>query len=182
MIKVRWRRTREKVRQILEDLDDKGIVYPPVPLDRIAKDMGIEVRYKPADGDISAFIARKDGRIVIGINTRQHPNRQRFSLAHELGHAALHQGRALYVDRVPKFRDSYSSTGKDPEEVEANHFASELLMPEAALRRDVETMGSELSDDEFIERLAECYKVSVQAMTIRLQSLKLLPASLEPEK
>ena len=52
---------------------------------------------------------------------------------------------------------------------EANAFAMELLMPENWLRRDVAKMGGiDIEDDKKVKKLAERYKVSVQAMTVRL--------------
>ena len=52
---------------------------------------------------------------------------------------------------------------------EANAFAMELLMPEAWLRRDVAKMGGiDIEDDKKVKKLAERYRVSVQAMTLRL--------------
>ena len=62
------------------------------------------------------------------------------------------------------------------EEVEANVFASELLMPEFLLREDLE--GCESLDmldedlvDELVVELAQKYEVSRQALLIRLGRL-----------
>ena len=62
--------------------------------------------------------------------------RQRFTIAHELGHRALHPGRELILD-VPvrvNLRDKTSSMASDIEEIEANAFAATLLMPEQMIR------------------------------------------------
>ncbi|MEW6229875.1 MAG: ImmA/IrrE family metallo-endopeptidase, partial [Bacillota bacterium] len=70
---------------------------------------------------------------------------------------------------VRRFRDDTSALGVDQDEISANRFAAELLMPEEFLARDVD----ELSDDlEWaITYLAQRYRVSEQAMTIRLMKL-----------
>ncbi len=63
--------------------------------------------------------------------------RQRFTIAHELGHFFLHRASStVFVDAAPIFfRDESSSNGSQREEIEANAFAAELLMPEDAIRQ-----------------------------------------------
>lgn len=56
-------------------------------------------------------------------------------------------------------------------EIEATHFAMELLMPEQWLRADLEGKVVDLENDEMIKRLAKRYKVSEQLMTIRIAQL-----------
>lgn len=51
------------------------------------------VRHHFDDGDISGMLYRDDTRTVIGLNSTQSPTRQRFTVAHELGHLKLHPGR-----------------------------------------------------------------------------------------
>jgi Zn-dependent peptidase ImmA (M78 family) len=168
--KVNWRKPLKVARVLLDEMD---IRQPPVPVNEIARHMGADVRYKPAERDICGFIARQDdGSTVIGINTFHHANRQRFTLAHELGHLSLHTTKRLYVDHVPKFRDVKSSQAVDPEEIEANLFAAELLMPEDMLRRDIQSMRDDLNANEAIDRLAKRYQVSPEAMRARLERLK----------
>ncbi len=62
----------------------------------------------------------------IYVNEFDSPTRQRFTIAHELGHLALHKEQGNIVD----FRDSiFNKNIFDPKETEANIFAAELLMP-----------------------------------------------------
>ena len=51
-------------------------------------------------------------------------------------------------------RDDVSSQGIDPREIEANAFASELLMPQEYLIQACDTDGLDLEDDAAVERLA----------------------------
>lgn len=70
----------------------------------------------------------KHGRAIVSINsTIEFPQKRRFVLAHELGHIILHsEYEASFTDD-----DSTLEAYKNgPQEVEANDFASELLMPE----------------------------------------------------
>src|SRR6185312_11744791 len=100
----------------------------------IIKARGIVLQYAPLDEDLSGMAYVKDGVGIIGLNALHHPNRQRFSAAHELAHHELHAdilSRAVHVDKGFQvlLRDDVSSLGIEPREIEANAFASELLMP-----------------------------------------------------
>ena len=159
--------------EVVELLQRNNITEAPVDVERVAKSVHIAVRRTPSEDDISGFLLRQAGQAIIGVNTLHHPNRQRFTIAHELGHFVLHQHDEVHIDRaVVKLRDRTSSKGEDPEEVEANGFAAELLMPEQFLTRDLARLTfTDLLDDRGMQRLAKQYQVSVQAMTNRLVSL-----------
>jgi Zn-dependent peptidase ImmA (M78 family) len=71
-----------------------------------------------------------------------------------------------------KRRDERSSDGTDVEEKEANFFAAELLMPASFIEKDIAAgRGTSLSNEAVIESLADQYKVSTQALIIRLAYL-----------
>lgn len=73
------------------------------------------------------------GKGTIGFNPTESKTRQRFTIAHELGHFELHkQDSGLFVDKEFKmlFRDQNSSSGEIRKEQEANAFAAAILMPE----------------------------------------------------
>jgi len=136
------------------------------------------VRRTPSDDDISGFLLRNSGgQAIIGVNTLHHPNRQRFTIAHEIGHCVLNHQSELHIDRaVVKLRDHASNKGEDPDEVEANGFAAELLMPAEFLSDDLRKLTlTDLLDDRKMQQIAKKYQVSVQAMTNRLVSLGYLP-------
>src|SRR5437870_1438636 len=63
----------------------------PSPIGRIAKQLGAHIHYYPFDEEISGMIHIRDGEPIIGVNPLRHPHRQRFSVAHELGHLQLHR-------------------------------------------------------------------------------------------
>jgi Zn-dependent peptidase ImmA (M78 family) len=117
-----------------------------------------------------------DGRGVIGVDDKHHPNRQRFSIAHELGHFLLHpETGSVFMDRSPVlFRDGRSSEGVNQQETDANAFAAELLMPEVDLRAQWDVRPVDAFDDMSVRRLAACFGVSAQALTIRLTNLDLV--------
>lgn len=146
---------------------------PPVPVEQIARSKGVTIRKAEVEQKVSGFLYRNAarGKAVIGVNSAQHPNRQRFTIAHELGHLLLHAGDDVHVDAV-KLRDDESAKGTDLEEIESNLFAAELLMPIQFLKRDLDRFGMlHLLDEEKVARLAGVYKVSTQAMAVRLSHL-----------
>lgn len=164
--------------EVAELLQKSNITEAPVNVERVATGLNIAVRRTPSEDDISGFLLRHPGgQAIIGVNTLHHPNRQRFTIAHEIGHFVLHQHDQVHVDRaIVKLRDRASSKGEDPEEIEANGFAAELLMPEEFLRSDLARLTfTDLLDDRRMQQLAKQFQVSVQAMTNRLVSLGYLP-------
>ena len=73
---------------------------------------------------------------------------------------------------MTNFRNDLSKKGTNVEEVEANLFAAELLMPRRLLARDLEQIHAvDILDDEFFSRLAQSYNVSTQALLLRLINL-----------
>ncbi len=101
----------------------------PVPMFQLCKQMGIAVKYD--DGQLaegSSGMAVKKGRKYIVIVRRDEPpQRQRFTIAHELGHILVGDvGRFKLVNREPSPMDN-------PIEKRANVFASRLLAPACVL-------------------------------------------------
>jgi Zn-dependent peptidase ImmA (M78 family) len=181
-------RRRNYIRAKVESLlHESGVTEPEVPVEKIARRHGIEIRSQPIDEEgVSGFLARRPGQAaIIGVNSNQPEKRRRFTVAHELGHFFLHgeQGQQeVHVDRTHQFsvklRSPASSRGDDIEEVEANLFAAELLMPTRFIEHDFARQSIDLSDDdEAAAALAERYGVSTQAMSIRLAYLGLINAT-----
>jgi Zn-dependent peptidase ImmA (M78 family) len=157
---------RETARSVLKK---HGITSAPVPVDRIARKLGVRVQFAPLDNDLSGMAHIRDGIVVVGVNSLHAPNRQRFTLAHELGHVVLHRlilEGAVHVDRV-LLRDRNSSTGTDQQEIEANAFASELLMPTEILETVLGGRQVILDDDDEVAALARKFRVSESAMRFR---------------
>ena len=152
------------------------VTKPPVPVEKIAALLKAEVVMQPfhGQGEVSGVVYRnKDGTAIIGVNSSHPPQRQRFTIAHEIGHLLLHVDEDLHVDRnFPiGLRSGRSTESTDVNEVEANQFAAALLMPADLLARDIQPfMGKDVLFA--INRLAKKYEVSEQAMSIRLSALR----------
>lgn len=171
---------RQIERRVKELLDEAGIRTAPVDPVALAERLGVEVRPEIAADDVSGGLYHIEGGAVIGVNASHHPNRQRFTVAHELGHWILHD-QADFVDhgyvmdgtraKTPRFmRNQLSSEAVDVKEMEANAFAASLLMPRAFLAKAVRDLQLPVRSEE-VENLARQFKVSQQAMTFRLQNL-----------
>lgn len=173
---------RVEIRQLVEEILAKNnIVEPTIDVEHIAEYAGLDVNHAKLEDELSGFLVvhRKQG--TIAVNSAHHPNRQRFTIAHELGHYFLHsrndQDENVFIDKKVFHRGKAASEGTIRMEIEANRFAAELLMPRFMMKTAVADEGGDidLEDIETIENLAERFGVSTQALTYRLTDLNMLP-------
>lgn len=150
-----------------------NVQQAPVEVQSIAEQEGAEVVFEELGNDVSGMLVLRDGASIIAVNALHHPNRQRFTLAHELAHLKLHpHNPTVYVDDLMvHFRGNPFRRGPTREEAEANTFAATLLMPEDLLATDLDGKVIDASDDSAVRALAQRYRVSQQALTIRLSDL-----------
>lgn len=145
----------------------------PLPVEQLVQSQGLELAMLPeSDDDLSGFFFREGERRVIGVNATHPSVRQRFTIAHELGHFVLHDSEGLHLDQAFKFRDRSSALAIDPQEIDANRFAAELLMPEDEVLEAVRSGDLDLNDNQAVRRLARHFGVSQQALMIRLATLR----------
>ena len=169
---------REKIRKRVESLlRVHDVLAPPVPVEKIAKALGVKVHRVPFEEDLSGMIYMDGETPIIGVNARHHVNRRRFTVAHELGHLMLHRntlaGRVHVDRRFPVLmRDATSASGLDSREIEANQFAAELLMPKSFLVLEIRRKKAfDIDDDKPVMELANKFQVSKQALQFRLLNL-----------
>jgi Zn-dependent peptidase ImmA (M78 family) len=167
-LRVRYSRIQRVVDSLISKYE---VTQPSVDIARIAEGEGAEISYERLEDDLSGFFVSGKTKFVIGVNRWHHENRQRFTIAHELGHHTLHDFDDVHVDRTFRFRSSISAKAIDIEEIEANTFAAWILIPERLLLADIRGLGVDLQDDERIQRLASRYEVSQQSMSFRLMNL-----------
>src|SRR6185312_712682 len=95
--------------------------------------------------DFSGLLIRKDGHALIGINSSEASVRQRFTIAHELGHFVLHPQKDAFVD----FRkERGAGEVRPPRERHADMFAAALLMPRKLLLKDFRRLAKDGYTDE----------------------------------
>lgn len=164
---------REKVSKLL---NSTGSHSAPVNVESIAKHLNLPIEYVESGGEISGCLIRKGNRVAIGVNSSHSENRRRFTIAHEIGHYLLHEEAPLFLDKLPTyrvhFRDNESSLATNPNEIEANNFAAELLMPAGLLQRELR--GSFDITEDTISDLATQFGVSTTALTYRLMNLGII--------
>jgi len=146
----------------------------PVNIEDIATKLNIKVasidNFNPEDESFRGLsgLAKIDnqGLRVIYCNSAESLNRQRFTLAHELGHHALghvEPGKDMQRADMPT---AFNTNSDDWEEKEANNFAAQLLMPLDAIKTMLFAKG--ISN---IRELAKIFQVSEAAMYYRLKNL-----------
>lgn len=120
-----------------------------------------------ADGVAGAYIARPDRPLLL-VNGTQAITRQRFTLAHEFGHFRM--GHASVVDELA----AIGGYQHEPNEVSANAFAAEFLMPKAGTMAWGELHVNGEVTLEHVVRFAAEYGVSPQAARYAFETSKLL--------
>lgn len=163
-------RSKAEAHALGERIANKYSSTIPVDPMRVARALGVAVIQAPEQpSDLAgALVVHGDNAMVL--YNRGHPeNRQRFTVAHELGHLLMHTKAGQ--DNI-LFRDDRSSKGTIIKEIQANAFAAALLIPENEIRRRVKDPITSLHDDK-VEDLAREFAVSALTMSYRLQDLNL---------
>ncbi len=115
----------------------------------------------------------KDGQPFIFYNVNTTRGRQRFTIAHEIGHAFLHTD--IFACRVAETFSRRGTSRRPLGEREADFFASELLVPMPLLDRHApaELEGlPESARNRLVVKLCRAFNVSKTAMRIKLSDLR----------
>lgn len=137
----------------------------PVDILAIANELKIKI-YKSTGGieSLSGKIIKDsemggESGYAIFVNAKHIPERQRFTIAHEIAHYILHKdliGDGIVDDAL------YRSGLSNKEEVMANKLAAEILLPWHLINLEMNEQNLT------IPKLAEKFQVSISAMSIRL--------------
>jgi len=132
----------------------------PTPIFKVAEQFGLEVRFTALDTLSGALVVGGE-RYATGIlvNSDQPQERQRFSLGHELAHFILAHS--------PKGSVSFLGRRFERDEVDADSFAGELLVPTDLLKVKIQSL-SDKDIDVAVLQLSRDFAVSFQAMVTRL--------------
>lgn len=149
---------RQRARELLAEL---GLTEPPVRVEDVARDCGLKVSYVRKGRGFSGQLLREQRVIEVEVN--MHPHRQRFTIAHEIGHYVLNHSPVFCI-----FDDVGTNDPLKANERQAQIFASELLMPEPWLKK----YWTKLNRD--YKALARTFFVSDEAMFRRLEAAGLL--------
>lgn len=148
-----------------EILKEFRVTEPIVPIYNIAEAKGVEIKLvsMPEGIQNAAGFLDQDNRVVY-VNSEDAPNRQTFTIAHELGHLLLgHQPTEYKVlMRFPELN------GKTEVEQEANCFAANLLVPMPMLKS---VMKEYDLTKEHSGLLAQIFGVSKAVINFRLNRI-----------
>ncbi len=172
---VEWHRPREAPYPVIQDVSEAdraaqslrehwGLGTDPIPnLVELLEEQGIKilsVDLSNIDG-LTARVRRagKDAVPVVVVNRKDWGERQRFTLAHELGHMMM------------------EVAGKVDEEKAAHRFAGAFLMPADALWSEIGKHRTSIGGSELFA-LKRLFGVSVQALAYRCKDLSIFSESL----
>ena len=144
-------------------LDDVSPV--PCVLTLVEDQAGLPVAIGALPDDIAGALYRNGAGALVWVNGKQSLERQRFTIAHELGHACCGHERPA-VDTTARI---FGGSG-DPNEVQANAFAAQLLAPRAGVRAMID--GEPTLED--MVRIAARFGISTIAALYRLKTLELV--------
>ena len=137
------------IRNLVELLEDRGIKILLIPLSDNIDGLTSRVRRNYTKSTSSVIVA----------NQNQSGERQRFTIAHELGHMVLEVGSGI------------------DEEKASHRFAAAFLMPAETLRAEIGKFRKSMGWSELFE-LKRIFGVSVQALTYRCMELGIFNKSL----
>ena len=163
-----------KIKEELEELTSNILLNNdmytiPVDVIRIANMMEIKVFEAELDKNISGAIRynKESEKFEILVNATDAKVRQRFTIAHELGHYFLHRdilkSEDIHIDILYRTEKTLEEIER---EKEVDYFAGALLMNRTLLEK--------LRNSYSITELAELFEVSTSAMTVRLDILGIL--------
>jgi Zn-dependent peptidase ImmA (M78 family) len=142
---------------------DLGISDPKdIDLDAIAWTRGAVVNYRSLDRCEATIVGSKR-RAVISVNKWSSPERQRFSLGHELGHWHHHRGQFLFC--TGREIENYADDALNPER-HADQFASDIILPNYMILPRLRKMKKPKLVDA--RELAEEFRASLTATLIKM--------------
>lgn len=172
-----------QAREILEAFGTEA----PVDVEGLAEQLGYPVRWRTLPRGTRGGVEGDPDHALLVLN-RDYPFRseveRRWAVAEELAHAVLGHG-TLVASEAPDRERTLLEPSRQARERDARSFAAELLMPAAQVRRAfvreqaiiLRALGSEeraAAVRTVIADLAREFRVSQQAMRIRLAELGLL--------
>lgn len=126
-------------------------------------------------GNVRGFSAWDDYAPLVAVNTSYHPTARIFTLFHELGHLLTGTDAACLRFILPTDRDSKLERW-------CERFAAGFLIPPDSLRVVAGWYSAseavKVTDADVARKIANRFKVSTRATSLRLQELGLAPSSL----
>lgn len=144
-----WKLGVDPIPNLTEFLEEKGVKIVACALENRVSGVNAKVKREGAE-EVQAIV----------LNSSHPGERQRFTLAHELGHLLLKASSQVSIEDA------------------CNRFAGALLMPGDVLRREMGAQRSEISVRELF-LLKATFGVSAQAVAYRCADLGIVNAALK---
>jgi Zn-dependent peptidase ImmA (M78 family) len=165
---------RKHINELVEIIREEANLSAPVTLEQlkefVTKDLEGQIVEEDLFDDRDGQINKTEDSFIITLNNSNYSSekRQKFTLAHELGHLFLHMG-FLNKDKWEKTEDYedtvYARSGYSEEEYDAHEFAAALLMPKDKYAEIVNDNSENGKCD--ISIIADYFDVSEQAASNR---------------
>lgn len=149
----------------------------PIDIEKLAKELEIKIIREDFEDNIAGLLYCKKGKKYIGLNSNHHLNRQRFTVAHEIGHYVLHHPKdddIILDTKASIFYRTKDISREQKKEIEANRFAATILMPEELLKNYMKDEHININDDIALWKFSNNIKVSEQTLTYRLLNLGII--------
>ncbi len=152
-------------------------ITPPIPVEEIARAVGIYAIKAMPTKDVEGMLVADDGKTsgVIFYKESSPLGRQRFTIGHELGHFLLLHHGSEQSCTPSDIKFSSSSNVLKVLESEANQFSQLLLMPDSlisnAINSSVVSMG-------LLKLISDSFEMSFEAMSNKCSSLSDTPFAL----
>jgi Zn-dependent peptidase ImmA (M78 family) len=142
-----------------------------INIKEISMERGVYIRERDIGG-AEAWLVRKGNRAIITVSSRLHEQgRKNFAIAHELGHFELHSDSQLMICSD---EDMYVWNRIKSQEVEANEFASSILMPQDIFFRYIQ---KEAPNMDRVSELSGEFGTTLTATAIRYAQLSHEPCA-----
>ena len=173
---------RTAIRRVLSPSDIAALANPPTGLLDIGHSLGVTKVVRRSlstdqSGMLDGMLIPLDDGYVIAVNQDVAESRQRYSLAHEIGHLIEIKdpdSTRSSAGTGPRFKGLGGHENKQ-EERRCEAIAAELLMPFEDFTRKVREAGQSLASVPFLARV---FETSITSTAIRLLELMVEPALL----
>lgn len=135
----------------------------PVDLQHIVETLNIVLKRKQFRGKMVGACKSAGLNRLIVVSDKLSDTKERFTIAHELGHLIIHYG--VHYCNADDLKMYISTKAK---ESEANSFAAELLLPESAVQRQLKANDVSI---ELAANLSRQYRISITAAMLHLIDL-----------
>jgi len=164
---------KKELSDLAEFIADEYFVDTFVCPYKLAKIYGISYTFEDYGNAFDGLLEHRSGKFHIYLNSRNakhiYQPRVRFTLAHELGHYLIDEHRNALKSGLTPSHPSFTNFSSDNEvELEADFFASSLLIPKSRLLKEVFKRKFSFN---LIDELATKYQTSITATLIKFASI-----------